>query len=62
MSVRSVDIVNDLDNLQDHYKMFEFINLNKEHNLFSNELKYTWLSGNRDSLIIIYRQIRLFEK
>ena len=39
MSVRSMDIVNDLDKLQDQYKILDFSKLNKEHKLFSNEFK-----------------------
>ena len=39
MSIKTTDIVNDLSNLQDQYKMFDFSNLNKEHKLFSNEFK-----------------------
>ena len=39
MSVRTTDIVYDLDKLQDQYKIFDFSNLNREHNLFSNEFK-----------------------
>ena len=39
MSVRTMDSVNDLNKLQDQYKMFDFNNLNKEQKLFSNELK-----------------------
>ena len=57
MSVRTTDIVNDLSKLQDQNKMFDFTNLNKEHKLFSNEFEKTWLSQNRDSQIIMYRQI-----
>ena len=34
MSIRTRDIVNDLDILQDQYKMFDFSNLDKEHKLF----------------------------
>ena len=37
MSIKTTDIVNDLSNLQEQYKMFDFSNLNKEHKLFSNE-------------------------
>ena len=39
MSVRTTDIVSDLNKLQDQYTMFDFSNLNKEHKLFSNEFK-----------------------
>ena len=40
MSIKTTDLVNDLCNLQKQYKkMFDFSNLNKEHRLFSNELK-----------------------
>ena len=39
MSVRTMDIVNDLDKLQNQYKMFDFSDLSKEHKLFSNEFK-----------------------
>ena len=39
MSIKTKDIVYDLSNLQDQYKMFDFSNLNKEHRLFSNEFK-----------------------
>ena len=39
MSVRTMDIVKDLDNLQDQNKMFDFSNLNKEHKIFSNGFK-----------------------
>ena len=39
MSIKNTDLVNDLSNLQKQYKMFGFSNLNKEHKLFSNELK-----------------------
>ena len=39
MSVRTIDIVNDLDELQDQNKMFDFGKLKKEHKLFSTELK-----------------------
>ena len=39
MSVRTTDIVNDLENLQHQYKMFDFSNLDKEHKLFSDEFK-----------------------
>ena len=37
MGVRTTDFVHDLDKLQDQYKIFDFSNLNKEHDLFSNE-------------------------
>ena len=39
MSIKTTDIVNDLEKLQNQYKMFDFSNLNKEHKLFSNEFK-----------------------
>ena len=39
MSVKTTDIVNGLDKLQDQYKKFDFSNLNKDHKLFSNEFK-----------------------
>ena len=39
MSVRTTDIVSDLNKLQDQYKLFDFSNLNKKHDLFSNEFK-----------------------
>ena len=39
MSVRTTDIVSDLDKLQDQYKMFEFSNFDKEDKSFSNEFK-----------------------
>ena len=39
MSVRSTDIVNDINKLQDQYEMFDFSNLNKQHKLFSNDFK-----------------------
>ena len=39
MSVRTLDIVNDLNKLQDQYKKFDFSNLDKEHKFFSNEFK-----------------------
>ena len=39
MNVRTTDFVNDLDKLQDQYTRFDFSNLNKEHDLFSNEFK-----------------------
>ena len=39
MSKKTTDIVNDLSNLQEQYKMFYFSNLNKEHKLFWNEFK-----------------------
>ena len=35
MSVRTIDFVNDLDKLEDQYKMFDFNNLKKEQKLFS---------------------------
>ena len=41
MSVRTIDIVNDLDKLQDQSKIFDFKILNKEYKLFSNEFKKT---------------------
>ena len=37
ISVRTKDIVNDLDKLQEQYRMFDFSNLDKEHKLFSND-------------------------
>ena len=39
MSVRTMDIVNDLDKIQDQNKMFDFSNLKEEYKLFSNEFK-----------------------
>ena len=39
MTVRTTDILNDLDKLQDQYKRFDFSNLHKEHELFSFEFK-----------------------
>ena len=39
MSVRTTDIVNDLEKLQDQNKRFDFSSLDKEHKLFSNEFK-----------------------
>ena len=39
MSVRTLDIVNDLNKLQDQYKKFDFNNLDEEHKMFSNEFK-----------------------
>ena len=39
MSIKTSDIVTDLSNLQEQYKMFDFSNLNKDNNLFSNEFK-----------------------
>ena len=39
MSIKTKDIVNDLSNLQNQYKIFDFSNLSKEHKLFSNEYK-----------------------
>ena len=39
ISVRTKNIVDDLGRLQDKYKIFDFSNLNKEQNLFSNEFK-----------------------
>ena len=39
MRIKTTDIVNDLEKLQNQYKMFDFSNLNKEHKLFSNEFK-----------------------
>ena len=39
MSIKTTNLVNDLSNLQEQYKIFDFINLNKEHKLFSNEFK-----------------------
>ena len=45
MSVKTTDIVYDLNKLQEQYNLFDFSNLNKEHKLFSNELKKnTWVS------------------
>ena len=39
MSIKTKNIINDLSNLQEQYKIFDFSNLNKEHKLFSNEYK-----------------------
>ena len=39
ISVKTKDMVNDLDELQEQYKLFDFSNLNKDHNFFSNEFK-----------------------
>ena len=39
ISAKTKNMVDDLDRLQDNYKMFDFCNLNKEHNLFLNEFK-----------------------
>ena len=39
LSVKTTDIVYDLNKLQEQYKIFDFSNLNKEHRLFSNEFK-----------------------
>ena len=39
INVRTTDILNDSDKVQDQYKMFDFSNLDKEHKLFSIELK-----------------------
>ena len=39
MSVRSMNIVNNLKKSRDQYKMFDFSNVNKEQKLFSNEFK-----------------------
>ena len=39
MSIKTTNLVNDLNKLQEQYKLFDFSNLNKEHKLFSNEYK-----------------------
>ena len=39
MSVKTMDIVYDLNKLQEQYNLFDFSNLDKEHKLFSNEFK-----------------------
>ena len=39
MSIKTTDLVNDLSNLQEQYKIFDFSNLNKKHKLFSNDYK-----------------------
>ena len=39
ISVRTTDIVNDLDKLQEQYRMFDFSNLDKGHKLFWNDSK-----------------------
>ena len=39
MSIKTTNLVNDLEKLQEQYKLFDFSNLSKEHKLFSNEYK-----------------------
>ena len=39
MSLKTTNIINDLSILQNRYQIFDFSNLNKEHQLFSNEYK-----------------------
>ena len=39
MSIKTTNVINDLNNLQKQYKIFDFSNLNKEHILFSNVFK-----------------------
>ena len=39
ISVKTKDYVDDLDKLQEQYKINDFSNLNKDHKLFSNEFK-----------------------
>ena len=39
MSIKTTNIINDLNILQNRYQIFDFSNLNKDHQLFSNEYK-----------------------
>ena len=39
MSIKTTNVINDLSNLQEQYNLFDFSNLSKDHQLFSNEYK-----------------------